>query len=453
MNLLSHYWNKISTLGLKENETLLECRSVILMNRLLMVIHLILICYLPIEIIFNGFELIPLVLLLMVLISIPFYFQKKRWFNLSRYYIFIISILYVSIMGLLVGKTVGNYVTLISAVMIGIVIFPKKHQKIISFVFILIIYVIQNYLFTVLEPEIIVTLESAKKFEFIFFILAMLLNFILGYHSSNINFEFENIITKQNKDLAIKNNEITDSINYARRIQKAILPPENKLKSFFDEMFVLYLPKDIIAGDFYWLEKKDDFIYFAVADCTGHGVPGAMVSVICNNALNRSLFEFNIIYPADILNKCRDIIIKEFEGSDEIIKDGMDISLGALNLKNLKLYWSGAHNPLVVIRNEEWIEYKANKFPVGFYVENLPFVQHEIELKKDDLIYLFSDGYIDQFGGERGKKLKMKAFKGIIMQHHQQAVSIQKEMLKESFENWKNNYEQIDDVCVMGIKV
>jgi serine phosphatase RsbU (regulator of sigma subunit)/tetratricopeptide (TPR) repeat protein len=273
------------------------------------------------------------------------------------------------------------------------------------------------------------------------------------------------IITKQKEEVELahleleeKSQEIMDSISYAKRIQNAILPPAKIVKDYLKDSFILYKPKDIVAGDFYWMEKiefnankKEPIVLFAAADCTGHGVPGAMVSVICNNALNRSVREFGLTDPGKILDKTREIVIEEFEKSDEDVKDGMDIALCSLN--GNKLEYAGANNPLWIIRNEELIETKANKQPIGKFVLETPFTTHIIELQKGDSVYLFSDGYADQFGGEKGKKMKSVNFKKLLLSMQDKKMAKQKESLDIAFENWRGKLEQIDDVCIIGVRI
>ena len=248
-----------------------------------------------------------------------------------------------------------------------------------------------------------------------------------------------------------KNKEITDSINYARRIQSAILPSQTSMDEAFENYFVLYKPKDIVAGDFYWMEEKDGKKLFAVADCTGHGVPGAMVSVICNNGLNRSVREHGITAPNEILNRTRNIIIEEFEKSDEDVKDGMDIAL--CSIEGMKLEYSGANNPLWIIREGVVIELKADKQPIGKFLDPVPYALQEFELIKGDKLYLFSDGYIDQFGGEKGKKFKAKSFKELLISVQGESMTSQLEAIDKCFEAWRGDLEQIDDVCVLGIEI
>ncbi len=260
-------------------------------------------------------------------------------------------------------------------------------------------------------------------------------------------------VEEQKGIVEFKNKEILDSINYAKRIQTAILPPDRMVKSSLPNSFVLYKPKDIVAGDFYWLEVKGQQVLFAAADCTGHGVPGAMVSVICNNGLNRSVREFGLSDPGAILNKTREIVIQEFEKSEEEVHDGMDIAL--CSIENNKLQYAGAHNPLWLIKNGEnqVTEIKANKQPIGKFDQPLPYTSHEVEVSQGDTLYIFSDGFADQFGGEKGKKFKSSNFKKLLLSIQQHPMEEQRSLINKAFEDWKGDLEQVDDVCVIGVRV
>ncbi len=271
-----------------------------------------------------------------------------------------------------------------------------------------------------------------------------------------------------------KQKEIVDSITYAKRLQEAILPADIFWKENLKDSFILYKPKDIVAGDFYWMEiisqqslvdrrqsdkteklSTADLVLFAVADCTGHGVPGALVSVVCSNALNRTVLEFGIKDPGKILDKTRELVIATFEKSDKDVKDGMDISLCCLNKTTNELHWAGANNGLWIVdaNTRSLNEIKPDKQPIGKYAEAKPFTTHSIKLNKNDSIYLFTDGMADQFGGDKGKKFKYKQLKSILLQHVNEDMGKQKEKLNIAFENWKGNLEQVDDVCVIGIKI
>lgn len=265
------------------------------------------------------------------------------------------------------------------------------------------------------------------------------------------------LIEEQKLELEEHQKEIIDSITYAKRLQEAILPPEAFIKRHIPENFVLYMPKDIVAGDFYWSEYYEDenneVFFIAAADSTGHGVPGAMVSVVCSNALNRALKEFRITDPGKILDKARDLVLETFEKSDAEVKDGMDVSLLCIDLKNQVIKWSGANNPLWYIVNDDPKEIKANKQPVGKTEVPAPFTTHVIEYKKGSIFYLFTDGFPDQFGGPNGKKFKYKPFAELLQANCGKPCEEQKQILEKTFINWKGQLEQVDDVCVIGVRL
>jgi serine phosphatase RsbU (regulator of sigma subunit) len=260
-------------------------------------------------------------------------------------------------------------------------------------------------------------------------------------------------VESQKELLEEKNKEITDSINYAKRIQEAILPSRYSLAENLKNGFVLFKPKDIVSGDFYWLEKVDGNLFFAAADCTGHGVPGAMVSVICSNALSKALLEENIRIPSKLLDRTRELVIQKFEKSGEEVKDGMDISICAMDYEKKKLQWAGANNPLWILRNGEILEIKADKQPVGKSPSQQPFTNHIIDLFDGDTIYIFTDGYQDQFGGPKGKKYKATQLKELLIANGNHTLEKQRELIFYEFEKWKGELEQVDDVCVIGVRI
>jgi len=314
--------------------------------------------------------------------------------------------------------------------------------------------------------------DQRRMFIVIFVILilflAFLIVFIVRFRKQKKIIESNSvIISKTNSELIgtieqvnvqkalieAKNEEITDSIAYAKRIQKAILPSQKSIGEYFEDCFILFKPKDIVAGDFYWMATQKETVLIAVADCTGHGVPGAMVSVVCNGALNRSIREFGLEKPNEILDKAREIVIETFDKSEEDVKDGMDIALCSFNKDKSILNYSGANNSLYMVRDNEFIEIKPNKQPIGKFLEAKPFTNHEVQIKKGDCVYLFSDGFADQFGGDKGKKLKYQTFKDMLLLNHKIPMSEQRIILKNGFEDWRGELEQVDDVCVMGLRI
>lgn len=367
------------------------------------------------------------------------------------------------------------------------------------------------------EKELAVAASEQKRQQLFLVFLAVVLlaviiiSFIIYKSLKNSNkqkqlIEQQKFEVEQQKIIVDnKNKEITDSIIYARRIQQAILPPKEVLSKNLENGFILYKPKDVVSGDFYWMESSstngalESAIFLAAADCTGHGVPGAMVSVVCNNALNRAVREFKLTNPAEILDKVRSLVIETFEKSEEEVNDGMDIALCSLifNVQGSELnepetvatlQYAGANNALYIIKkappvlpegegnpaasqpenkgNEgesssplgrlggaEIIEIKPNKQPIGKVDNPEPFTQHTIKLQKGDTIYMFTDGFADQFGGKKGKKLMYKPFKNLLLSIQDKTMDEQKVILEQYFEDWKGSLEQVDDVCVIGVRI
>jgi serine phosphatase RsbU (regulator of sigma subunit)/uncharacterized protein HemY len=306
-----------------------------------------------------------------------------------------------------------------------------------------------------MKEEEIKRQKTTRNFFIVGFVLLGALAFVI-YRSLQQNRKDKAIIQEQKKIVEEKQKEMTDSITYAKRLQEAILPSAELIRNYLPHSFILYKPKDIVAGDFYWFYPlSNNEVLLAVADCTGHGVPGAMVSVVCSNALDRAVKEFGITSTGKILDKVRELVIETFEKSDKNVKDGMDISLVKItNTQNGSLIeWSGANNPLWYISKGVMNKIVADKQPIGKFETAHPFTSHNLSLEKGDVLYLFSDGFADQFGGDKGKKLKYRPLEEYIMTVHEKPLIEQEEELSGKFENWKGNYEQVDDVCIVGIRL
>jgi tetratricopeptide (TPR) repeat protein len=268
--------------------------------------------------------------------------------------------------------------------------------------------------------------------------------------------EIKNTETElQKRIIEEANKDITDSIRYAKRIQDALMGEQGHVSMHLPEHFILFMPKDIVSGDFHWGAEKNGCWYFAAVDCTGHGVPGAVMSMLGISFLNDIVSSEQLLKPSEVLNRLRDKVIKELRQTGEAggSKDGMDISLCRLDLATNELQWAGAYNPLNLFRNGQLEELKADKQPIGYHPENHPFTNHEIQLQKGDSIYIYSDGYADQFGGPKGKKIKYKQLEDLIIANYHLPLKDQKEILNERFIEWKGALEQVDDVCVFGVRV
>jgi serine phosphatase RsbU (regulator of sigma subunit)/Tfp pilus assembly protein PilF len=310
------------------------------------------------------------------------------------------------------------------------------------------------------EQKATIKQEQTQKYALIGGLILTIVLIVLGIKAYHQKKKDNLLINEQKQQVEEKNKEITDSITYAKRIQDAILPPRTELNKHLKDGFVLYKPKDIVAGDFYWLVAIDDLVLFAAADCTGHGVPGAMVSVVCHGALNRAVKEFKLKQPDEILNKVRELVIETFRVENHTnekiiddIADGMDIALCSLNYKTNVLNFSGANNSINIISDGKLNVIKADKQPIGKYSAIKPFTNHQLQLKKEDLIYMYTDGYPDQFGGLKGKKFKYEPLRKLLLTLCDKEMGIQKNILEKEFNNWKGSLEQVDDVCIIGVRL
>ncbi len=264
------------------------------------------------------------------------------------------------------------------------------------------------------------------------------------------DYEQKLLFRKQSRIISEKNKDMMDSINYALKIQKSILPSLANLKKHFQDYFILFQPKDIVSGDFYWSYEDEDYIYLAVADSTGHGVPGSMVSIVCSNALNRAVIQLNLTNTAEILNQVKKFVIHSFQDG---MSDGMDLCFCRINKNTKELQFSGANNSLYLYSQNKLTVLKASRQPIGRYIKKEPFISKNLQLKKGDVIYLFTDGYYDQFGGENNKKMKIKALKSLLLNNHQESMSKQKDVFENYLNDWKGNNEQLDDITILGVKI
>lgn len=267
-------------------------------------------------------------------------------------------------------------------------------------------------------------------------------------------------IQSQKDSLEEKNREITDSINYAKNIQTAFIPSEEKFKAAFKDSFVYFKPKDIVSGDFYWVYQKDDITFYVTADCTGHGVPGGFMTMLGLSFLDDIIIRQHIADPAEVLNELRDRIIHTLGQSGRIgeNKDGMDITVCRLDRLKKELVFSSANNDVYIISTnstgeKELVEYKANRQPCGFHHLNTPFTAHTIPLKEGDCIYTFTDGYADQFGGPKGRKFRYKPFEQLLFENSHLSFADQKKQLTTTGEEWRGKLDQVDDILVIGVMV
>jgi phosphoserine phosphatase RsbU/P len=266
----------------------------------------------------------------------------------------------------------------------------------------------------------------------------------------------EQKVIERTQKIELQKNEITDSIRYAQRIQNAVFPPEEVIDELLPEYFILNKPRDIVSGDYYWMAEKEGKVVITVADCTGHGVPGAFMSMLGIAFLNEIVNKSVSLEANEILNQLRSQVIRSLHqtGKENEARDGMEMALCIIDFTTRKAQFAGAFNPLYIVREQELIEVKADNVPIGIYGEvEQPFTCKELQLNQNDAIYLFSDGYVDQLGGSKRKSFKSKYFKELLLKIHTMNMKDQKSALERNIEEWRGEVEQIDDILVMGIRV
>lgn len=454
-------WKFISELGFHEGLPSEEVRRLRLLSRLNFIAFDVLLVYLVVELWMGVFAFMPYIAVVEAMLLFDLFLLHKRKYAAAKYFSIITMAGTIVFFALTTGEDVLSDLLLIPLVAMPLVVLKSRKEAFIILGLLIALLLAVKSIQPSFEPWLDLDVEGRIFMSRMNIVIAMFITFMLTFYFRVANEDYEQDILHANAIINERNKEITDSITYAKRIQDAILPPQRVVKEWLQESFILYRPKDIVAGDFYWMpsqaaakESEQEVVYFAAADCTGHGVPGAMVSVVCSNALSRALVEEGVKEPGKILDRTRELVTDLFGQGDEDIKDGMDISLCALSTSTGTLKWAGANNPLWIIRKNatEVEEIKPDKQPIGKYAAEKPFTTHTIELKTGDAIYIFSDGFQDQFGGDKGKKFKSGKLKKLLISVQELDMQAQRAALLSAFENWKGELEQVDDVCVIGVK-
>ncbi|MBC7413007.1 MAG: SpoIIE family protein phosphatase [Bacteroidia bacterium] len=401
----------------------------------------------------HDYYYIPIQLIATLALSTCFVFSKMRLFYTSFYWVFtlvIANVFYRSIE----APNSGIEYFLIPISLIPVVVLESK-TKGVALIFVAIttfwasFYVKEFY-----TPHYVLSQFDNNLTYVILLNVVFLLSTLVLFQFKLININYEQIIGKQKTDLEHKNKEITDSINYAKRIQNANLPNKNEVYKALLNSFILFKPKDIVSGDFYYFKQKDNLLFIAAADCTGHGVPGAFMSFVCSEKLDAALAHTTNV--AKILSSTNRGVKAALNQTDanESTRDGMDIALCSIDLATNTISYAGANRPIWIIRNNttEVEEIKATKTALGGLTSHEQvFDLHQFKLNTGDAFYIFSDGYADTFNGLTNKKLTTKAFKQLLLTMQQHPMVEQEQLLNTYINNWKGNAEQIDDILVIGV--
>jgi serine phosphatase RsbU (regulator of sigma subunit) len=446
--------NKILNVGLDGNEDTEYSRHAHVVNSILFITCFFSALYLPVLLILKKYLYFFIQTGCTALCCFGYFFSSKKMFRAAAYYmyanIFLILLLFV----IIANNNIGAEFTMIPAALSAFIAFRHKKDALVIFsAFILycaIAQVLRHYL-----P--IVPVDEKIRIGFYY------MNIFFSFMASGaviINFQVavekhEKIILLQKTEIEDRSREITDSINYAKRIQQATLTPEDELKKHFSDCFVFLKPKDVVSGDFYWFSESPTNRILAVADCTGHGVPGAFMSMLAFEMLQTTLLLEEVSTTSEAFSRLDKKITETLNRNNRSHRDGMDMALCAFSKSSNKVQFSGANRPVILIRDKKIIEFPPDKQTIGGGIDNISkqFHSTEIETKKGDLFYFFSDGYADQFGGPKEKKFMLKQFKDLLLLISDHAMTVQKKMLDETLADWRGGYEQTDDILVVGIKI
>jgi serine phosphatase RsbU (regulator of sigma subunit) len=449
------FWNHISNLGAKETDSREHLRRIHLINRMcLLAVITTFVFVLNMYIVGNHYYL-PIQLTVGALISLYYLFSMNRLYNLSLYWMFsliLLNVFYCSI-------EIPNVGVELFFIPLGLVPFTVIENK--KTCMALVGLTLAAFFMSFLLKQSYKPHDIISDFYITTtFIATVSTTFILGpiiiFQFKSVNSEYEKIITEQKIIVETKNKEITDSIIYAERIQQAKLPKKEEIYSLLPNCFILFKPKDIVSGDFYFFNKNKPFALIAAADCTGHGVPGAFMSMIGSEKLDDAISQTSDTSQIlKLLNQGIKASLRQ-TNSYESTRDGMDIALCYIDTEHRIVNYAGANRPLWIVRKGKAIieEVKATKNAIGGLTDdNQHFETHQVQLQEGDTIYICSDGYADTFNGESGKKLKTKKFKEILLSIQDKAMNEQEKYLDEFIEYWKAGTEQVDDILVIGIRL
>ena len=487
INWFLYKWHDLSNLGVKSDMTLSFQKKVVLSNQLSVIFFFILL--LLHIFMFFFYKQVPVLsfLSIFIILTVPV-LNKFGYHKLNAVLLSTLTPFFILLFTTLAKLDENNNVQLIAYIfprllLISVLTMPfifidKKYKWLIfaTVLFILACIFLMDLFDKLLGVDFFqVNLDISTYYLINLFVVFPVAIILLGLiFLTNINTKYEdkinryvdelktkNGLLKEQKQtiqnayntIEIKNRSITDSINYASRIQAAMLPDKDFTEIFPYRHFILFKPRDIVSGDFYWLKKIDNKLIVAVADCTGHGVPGAFVSMLGIAFLNE-IVRKEVNTAAQVLEELRIQVKTSFKqtGDRRETKDGMDIALCIIDTQTNLLQYAGAYNPLYIIRNNELIETKATRNPIGIFIKETPFKNNKIQLQNNDKIYIFSDGYIDQFGGDEDMKFLTKNFKQLLLNISNKAFSEQKEILNTRIEKWRNGRDQIDDILIMGLE-
>jgi hypothetical protein len=461
-------WQGISLLGISQSTSVQNLKRYKVYNQIVAISLVTYLFFIPVAGFLESIFYFNILIGSILLLAVCLWLNVKSRFVLSMVFFMLTLVSSISILSIYLGENTGVYLCLIPISILPILFVRDSRLAYISLVGCVLIYLGLHAAWNEVTPFL---LEEGKRTVLLY---CNVVGIVLVSYLYN---EFFRVSADENdarnmfinREISLRNEKILENVKLARQIQSNLLPSQKFMNKTFPRAFVIYEPRDIVSGDFYWIDEKDGKQYCAVIDCTGHGIPGAFVSILGHQALQRSINNFGLREPSQILNKLHELIYATLRKEDSNIIDGMDMSLICIDKKNKKMSFSGANNNILLVRDMEMpidgmepefrgisrLMYKMNaqRQSVGSEYLKEAFTQIEVEIKKNDTVYIYTDGYIDQFGGPHFRKLMHTPLKKLIMEIQGQELEDQNNAIQMYFDNWRGEGKQVDDVCVVGIRV
>ncbi|MBA3681519.1 MAG: SpoIIE family protein phosphatase [Bacteroidetes bacterium] len=457
---MKELYNKIIFLGIHHAKNQNDVKSIKLINQMSLILAILMFLFCLIGPILNLYNVLYFAIPFAFAFSLTTYFNHKGWLTFNKYYFTLVPMFFICLICWHNGINMGDRYFLFATAIIPLIlfrntllIFALSYLNMGAFFFV-------TWYQTTHKPYLVVDENIALQYWCITIMAVFTIFYFVMQYFKKGSEDYEKEIETKNEEISAKNKEIVDSINYAKKIQTTLLAHNDFLQKHLPDHFVFFKPKDIVSGDFYWATEHNKRFYLAVCDSTGHGVPGAFMCLLNIGFLNEAIKEKNISSPARVFDHVRTRLINDISKDGQ--QDGMDGILLCIDTSSplektgdeakISVTYAGSNNAPVLIRNSELMILPTDKMPVGKGERNQDFALNKIDIQPGDCLYLYTDGFADQFGGPKGKKFKYKALNELLLANHKKTTSEQKEIFNSTFENWRGKLEQVDDVCVIGIQ-
>lgn len=452
---MRNFWEKIGNIGSHPSDTEEELKQIRLINHLTFLVFIVNLGYVPLMMTIGFITQAWIMLVVSLVFPVGYIFSSLRYFRAAAVLLFLLVMGNVSFTAVVCGDIAGEYL-LLPVGIVGFIAMKSMRESLVLYIVNLLCFVAVLVLKQQVEPWYEVPEENRTFLYYTDLVMTFVASAMAMVNFKSVLGRYERTTLTQRKQIEVRNKEILDSIQYAKRIQYTLLANREILERHLPEHFILFRPKDVVSGDFYWAASVEDRFYLAICDSTGHGVPGAFMSLLNISFLNEAVNERRIREPDAILNYVR-VRLKEAlkgENTEESRKDGMDGVLLCFSEGKKELSFACAQSPMILIRKGAVTRFPADRMPVGTSpLDTVPFTRQSMTPQAGDMIYLFTDGYADQFGGEKGKKYRVKNLLERLTHLTDKPMEEQRRLLEEDIERWRGDLDQVDDICVAGIRL